>query len=87
MTIPTHHTDEASSASTSSKESSQIQDKLDTEKVMDFLAPLVGIQIPETSRTMVAAHLKTAAFMADIVYNTPLDQNHFEPASVFTPEE
>lgn len=64
-----------------------LHENFDPDTAMDTLASLVGLQIPNTSREMVATHLKVAASMADIVYAAPLDNNKMEPANVFTPDD
>ena len=64
-----------------------LKDGIEAENTLDILSSILNIDIPEASRAMVIEHLTTASAMADIVYATPLDNDSFDPATVFTPEE
>ncbi len=58
----------------------------DPEAVIDALAPLLGLTIAPESRGPVAANLRVAAAMAELVCDAPLG-DHAEPAPVFTPAD
>lgn len=64
-----------------------IAESLDTDAMIDSMSALVGIQVPAAHREMVAMHLQIAAKMADLVHNLELQDDWFELAPVFTPEE
>ncbi len=55
--------------------------------LLQDLAALTGIQIPEEHIDAVRAHLSTAANMAKLLYAAPLDDNALDSAAVFTPED
>lgn len=56
----------------------------DPEAVIDALAPLLGLTVPAEARSAVAANLRIAAAMAELVLEHP-PGDHAEPAPVFTP--
>ena len=66
---------------------SDLGNHLNTEQSLDTLAELAGIKVPHQYRSMVGAHLRNAAAMADIIYNAPIDAQKYESAAVFTPAE
>lgn len=70
-----------------SKQPESIQSRLDADKILDDLATLNGIDIPQVYRQSVVAHLQTAARMADLVYSVDMDIDAFELAPVYTPDE
>lgn len=63
---------------------SKLPDQIDG-STLDSLALITGTPIPESSRAGVTAHLTNALKMAELLYNAPLDDNHFEMAPTFCP--
>ncbi len=64
-----------------------LAEALDTNALIDSVSGLVGIEVPDQHREMVAMHLQIAAKMADLVHSVELDSRFFELAPVFTPQE
>ncbi len=62
-----------------------MSDGFDPDRVIDALAPLLGLTIAPEQRAGVAANLRIAAGMAALVLEEPIG-DHAEPAPVFTPE-
>ena len=56
----------------------------DPEKVIDAMAPFLGLDIKDEYRPGVATNLKVTAGLAALVLEFPLD-DHAEPAAVFHP--
>jgi hypothetical protein len=57
----------------------------DAERLLDAVAPALGIAIADAHRPGVAAFLKVAASMAEIVFAAPVPTAHMELAGVFRP--
>ncbi|MDB5508077.1 MAG: hypothetical protein JWL93_546 [Hyphomicrobiales bacterium] len=57
----------------------------DAERLLDAVAPALGIAIADAHRPGVAAFLKVAAAMADIVFAAPVPPAHMDLAGVFRP--
>jgi len=55
----------------------------DAEAVIDAMAPLLGLEIPEAYRPGILANLEVTAGLAALVLEFPLG-DHAEPAAVFT---
>ena len=56
----------------------------DPSRVMEAMAPLLGLTIAHEYRAGLVANLEVAARLAELVMSFPLD-DHDEPAAVFTP--
>jgi hypothetical protein len=54
------------------------------ERIVEAMAPALGIALTEESRIVVVSHLDIAFRMAQSVADFPLD-DHEEPAPVFAP--
>ncbi|WP_237154201.1 DUF4089 domain-containing protein [Oryzibacter oryziterrae] len=59
-----------------------VERKFDAAAHVDHMAPVVGIEIVPEWRNGVIVNLETAARMAELVLNFPLD-DHVEIANVF----
>jgi hypothetical protein len=60
------------------------EENRDIEKIVEAMAPALGITIAEDGRAAVINHLGIAFRMAPLVMDFPLD-DHEEPAPVFVP--
>ena len=60
---------------------------MDKPSLLDDLAALTGIEIPGEHAAAVRGHLATAARMAALLYNAPLNDHALDGAAVFTPAE
>ncbi len=56
-------------------------------ELINTLAALAGVRIPEASAEAVRGHLLTAARMAQLLYATPLPDHVLDFAAVFTPAD
>lgn len=62
-----------------------MSEDFDPDRVIDAMAPLLGLDIRPEHRAGVAANLRIAAGLAALVLAEPLG-DHAEPAPVYTPE-
>jgi hypothetical protein len=58
--------------------------QFDADAIIDAMAPLLGLVVPEASREPVKVHLEIAARYAALLEEAVLG-DHEEPAPVFTP--
>ena len=59
----------------------------DAERVIDAMAPALGLTIAPEHREAVAGFLRIARTMAATIERAPFDRDAIEPAPVFTPGE
>jgi hypothetical protein len=60
------------------------EENRDIERLVEAMAPALGITLAENSRAAVITHLDIAFRMAALVMDFPLDDRE-EPAAVFVP--
>ncbi|MGJ3265098.1 MAG: DUF4089 domain-containing protein [Salinarimonas sp.] len=64
--------------------SDHVPSPADPDAIIDAMAPLLGLDVPDADRPGVAAHLATAARLQALVDAVAI-QDAEEPAPVFTP--
>lgn len=60
------------------------EENRDIERIVEAMAPALGISMAEDSRAAIINHLDIAFRMASLVVDFPLE-DHEEPAPVFVP--